>query len=155
MRTILLSLLIAVWFLPSGCAHSTNPGEALFKSAKAFNEHIRWKRFQLASKFLPVTKRDRWLVGMQAAGETLRIVDYRMAPVKVGAKKSIVDVFLASYRINNPTIQRQRRRQYWTFNGDVWLLEADKRLPIGTKSKPKPIPQIGSDEEPWSGNDTR
>ena len=130
MKTTILTLLAALWLMSAGCAHQTNPGEALFKSAKAFNEHVRWKRFQLASKFLPPTKRDRWLVGMQAAGETLRIVDYRMAPVRVGANTSIVDVYFSSYRINNPVIERQRRRQWWVFKSGSWLLESDKRLPI-------------------------
>jgi len=88
---------------------------------------------------------------MQAAGETLRIVDYRMAPVRVGAKKSVVDVYLASYRVNNPTIERQRRRQWWIYTGDSWQLEADKRLPIGQEAKPKPIPDIQKTDDEWGG----
>ena len=151
MKRIICTLLVALWLLPSGCAHNTNPGEELFRSAKAFNEHVRWKRFQLASKFLPAAKRERWLSGMQAAGETLRIVDYRMEPVKVTPTASVVDVYLASYRVSNPVIERQRRRQWWTYNGSSWQLDADKRLPIGKKSKPKPIPDIGPSDDTWRG----
>ena len=143
MRKTLLSLLAALFVIPTGCAHHTNPGEQLFENAKSFNEHVRWKRFQMASKFLPAEQRDRWLVGMQAAGETLQIVDYRMAPVRVGAKVSVVDVYLASYRVNNPVIERQRRRQWWTFADGNWQLKADKRLPMGSEVKPRPIPDIG------------
>ena len=151
MRKYFLSLLAVLWLFPTGCSHYANPGEELFKSAKSFNEHVRWKRFQLASKFLPYKQRDRWLAGMQAAGETLRIVDYRMSPVRVGPKKSIVDVYLSSYRVNNPTIERQRRRQWWTFTGEAWQLEADKRLPMGQETKPKPIPDVNQSDDGWGG----
>ena len=145
MKVLYLGWLIAVWSFGMGCSHTSNTGEDLFKSVRTFNEHIRWNRYQLASKYLPVQKREPWLTGMQAAGETLRIVDYRMDPVRITSTRSIVDVYLASYRISNPVIERQRRRQWWSFNGKTWQLEADRRMSM-RQNTPKAIPDIGTDK---------
>jgi hypothetical protein len=148
MRRALLLLCLGTWFSAPACSHYKTPGEQLFVSAKAFNEHVRWKRLRLASNFVPPTQRQRWLDGMQQSAETMRVVDYRMVPVRIGSDTAVIDVMLASYLAHDPTVQRQRRRQWWRLDDGAWRLERDKRLPLRKNSKPKPMPEIRGEHEP-------
>ena len=147
MKKALLFLCLATWFWAPACAHYKTPGEQLFVNAKAFNEHVRWKRFRLASNFLPKAQQQRWLDRMQQAAETLRIVDYRMVPVRVGSDTAVIDVLLASYRAHDPVVDRQRRRQWWRHEDGDWKLERDKRLPLRADPKRQSLPDIQAEPD--------
>lgn len=146
-RMTLIVGLLLVLLLP-GCSHLSAPSEDLFHRVRNFNEHMRWKRLRSASNYLPASQRQRWLQGMLAAAETMRIVDYTMVPIRVGAQDAVVDVTMSSYRANNPVIDRQRRRQWWEVKEGAWFLVRDKRLPVKGTAAPRGIPDIQGEPPP-------
>lgn len=128
--------------LSGGCATQSSQRAELGKAVAAYNELMRWKKFDAASAF----RKDAvdFIARYAAAEDDLSVehIEVRaisFPPVEDGDDPvGEVLVMAQAYLLPSTVLEKIFMKQKWTYNGDRWLLDETSRELV------PPLPEEGS-----------
>lgn len=96
---------------------------SLSDSIRMFNDSLRWNRYQAAGKFVVPMDRGNFIRDQQNAGESRRIVEYKLVEILMEDPKTAgVIVQWSVTSTDSPVVQKERILQSWTQVGTEWFL---------------------------------
>ena len=136
---IIFSILIGPLLV--SCA-STNAGETLQESVSAYNQNLRWKRFNNASRFVPAESRAKFLERYLTAEDDLHIQSMEVRNVTSYTKDGnrVADVVLVAeaYLLPSTVVEKMTIVQRWAHVDGAWLLEESSRELVPEISSAEP-----------------
>jgi len=121
------STLLAVC-LVAACA-SAKPGETLAESVRAYNEGVRWQRYDNAAIHVPPKERGQFVDDLDERAKDLRITDYEIVRVDQKSNKlASVQVKMSWYLDSEGTLRETSAVQTWERHGKTWWVVEEKRL---------------------------
>lgn len=148
MRIFLVALLLL-----SGCAPTVTPADELDRTLRAYNGHLRWKRFTKAVAFLPKEKRDEFMEVFEPSEDQLNIDDVEVKHVDIDKDKAKVSLEARFYRLPSITMEKVRIVQKWERIHGAWWLVSPADVPFFKpyeKEKPSsaPVSPLETAEDP-------
>ena len=130
------------------CSAAPKP-EPLFNAVEGYNQNLRWQRFQDASSFLPVARRDHFLDRTDQLSKDLRIHHYQVVRLRYsdGGDRARVHVKYTWYRESEGVVRESHVVQNWSQEGNFWLLTDESML------RGPPMPGITDEEAPTAPPD--
>jgi hypothetical protein len=128
----------------AACAPPSGPAEELDRAVAAYNDHLRWARFDKASAFIKLPKRPRFMELYEPSEETLHIEDIEVKNVDLQGKKAKVVVQARFYKSPSVTLQKKRWVQLWQRDDDAWWVVSPPEDPFFTSASSQPSTQ------PWN-----
>jgi len=124
----------------TACAPSASDMD-LQRSVSVYNESVRWKRFQVASSFVPADARAAFLDRYLASEERLQIESLEVKSVAAipGEKVPTFDVFVAAslYTLPSNVLERVVLTERWQLVDGGWkIVHVDREL-----APPHPAPR--------------
>ena len=124
MRTLLF-----VTVLVAACGGAQKNQETLTDSIRAYNDGMRWARYEIAASQIPPKERAEFVDEMDERGDNLKITDYEVVKVDTrGAKEAKVQIKVSWYLDNIGTLRETHAVQLWERQGKVWLMVSETRL---------------------------
>src|SRR4051812_29701511 len=92
------------------CAGGTpSPQEVLEKTAFVYNEHVRWKRFDKASRFVTDKERPGFMTAFEPTEDTLNIDDMEVKSIDWdGEQKATVTLNVRFYKLPSVTLVKEK-----------------------------------------------
>jgi hypothetical protein len=119
----------AIWFVVlAGCA-SAKQGDTLADSVRAYNDGVRWERFEVAAVHVPPKERSTFLDMTDERAHDLKITEYDV--VKIDQKddhEATVQVKMSWYRESEGTLKETQALQQWEKHGKTWWMVDEARL---------------------------
>jgi hypothetical protein len=133
---------LALSFLAACGATSPSPQEVIDRTVYTFDQHVRWKRFDKASRFVSQAARDQFLKSFEGSEETLSIDDLEVKDINFdGPNKVTISVEARYYKLPSVTLQKKKWVQTWEKKGDDWWLEDNALGPFFPEAASKPASQ--------------
>ena len=119
----------AIWFVVlAGCA-SAKQGDTLADSVRAYNDGVRWERFEVAAVHVPPKERSTFLDMTDERAHDLKITEYDV--VKIDQKddhEATVQVKMSWYRESEGTLKETQALQQWEKHGKTWWMVDETRV---------------------------
>jgi hypothetical protein len=116
-------------FLTACSVFSPKASETLGESVRAYNEGIRWERFEVAAIHVPAKQRSQFVDESDVRAKDLKITDYDVIRVEQrGDREAHVQVKLEWYKSSEGTMHETHAVQTWERHGGDWLLVDESRL---------------------------
>jgi hypothetical protein len=129
----------ALLFLAACGATGPTPQEVLDRTVFTYNQHLRWKRFDKASRFVSDKARKQFVELFEGSEDTLSIDDLEVKSVDPdGPTKMKVAVEARYYQLPSVTVQKRKWVQIWHRKGDEWWLEENPLGPFFPEAATKP-----------------
>ena len=124
MRAILITMLFA------GCgAAQVRTQEDLTDSVRAYNDGVRWERFEVAAVAVPPPQRSQFVDEMDERAADLKITDYEVVKVSPrGEREARVQIKLSWYRSSDGSVRETHALQTWERHGTAWWMVDETRL---------------------------
>ena len=140
-----LALLIAlagIALAGPGCAATQRKAEPLDYSVRAYNDGLRWQRFDEAATRLPPDRRDDFLDQRDQLHEDLRVSDYEIIRVRHDSKgrQARVQIKYTWYLESSGKVHETHAVQTWHQGDTVWILRGERFL------RGEPMPGLKGDE---------
>ena len=145
MRAVLLLAL----GLAAGCAVTPTQRreETLMREARAFNDDLRWARYEQLNLSLPAEEAALLSSRAAALGDDLVIADYDVTSITFGAGSESAKVMVKFdwYSKSATTLHSSTLEQRWEYQDGRWLVTKQRRLrgdrfPLVTEPLPTPPP---------------
>jgi hypothetical protein len=145
-RLTLLAAIAAIAL--AGCAAAQRKTEPLADSVRAYNDSVRWQRFDDAATRLPPDRRDDFLDQRDQLHEDLRISDYEVIRVRNDPKgrRARVQIKYTWYLDSNGKVRETHAVQTWHQGDEVWILRGERFL----RGEPMPGLEGGEPDAPAS-----
>lgn len=120
-----------------GCGGYKSPGEKLQESVLRYNDAMRWRRFEVASEYLPTAKREDFMDRQREQADRIRILEYDIDDVHQTVPNEKAEVVVKVKWLVSPSniVQTIRVRQNWDYTAEKqWQLESAEEV----KKKAKP-----------------
>ncbi len=156
-----LALLIAlagIALAGPGCAATQRKAEPLDYSVRAYNDGVRWQRFDEAATRLPPDRRDDFLDQRDQLHEDLRVSDYEIIRVRHHSKgrQARVQIKYTWYLESNGKVHETHSVQTWHQGDTVWILRGERFLrgePMPGLKGGEPEPDAPAPDAPEPGAD--
>jgi hypothetical protein len=126
--------------------------ETLVREARAFNDDVRWARYEQLHMSLPPGEAALLSSRAAAMGDDLAIADYEVTTISFapGSEAATVVVKFDWYSKRATTLHSSTLEQRWEYQGGRWLVAKQRRLrgdrfplvtePVSTPPSPPPAP---------------
>lgn len=136
-----------------GCAATQRKTEPLADSVRAYNEGVRWLRFDEAATRLPADRRDDFLDQRDQLHEDLRISDYEIIRVRHDPKgrRARVQIKYTWYLDSRGKVHETHAVQTWHQGKEIWILRGERFLrgePMPGVEGGEPAPDAQSPDGP-------
>jgi hypothetical protein len=140
---------LLLWALGAACAVTATQRreETLVREARAFNDDLRWARYEQLGLSLPPDEAALVLTRAAALGDDLVIGDYEVTSINFaqGSEKATVTVKFDWYSKRETTLRSSTLQQQWEYQGGKWLVTKQRRVrgdrfPLVTEPVPAPAP---------------
>lgn len=112
----------------AACA-SAKSGDTLAESIRAYNEGVRWQRFENAAVHIPPKERSEFLDEADQRTKDLKITEYDIVRVEKKSEKTAeVQIKVSWYLDNEGTLRETSAVQTWEKHGKTWWVVDEKRL---------------------------
>jgi hypothetical protein len=141
----LLIALAGIALAGPGCAATQRKAEPLDYSVRAYNDGVRWQRFDEAATRLPADRRDDFLDQRDQLHEDLRVSDYEIIRVRHDSKgrQARVQIKYTWYLESSGKVHETHAVQTWHQGDTVWILRGERFL------RGEPMPGLkGGEPEP-------
>lgn len=132
-----LTLALTALLITTACA-GTGSGDTLRASVSAYNQNLRWKRFNSASHFVPAKSRAKFLERYLSAEDDLHIQSMEVRDVTSYVKDGspVADVVLVAkaYLLPSTVVEKVTIIQHWSHIDGAWLLTESSRELVPEKS---------------------
>jgi hypothetical protein len=113
----------------TACGGPQRESDTLQESILAYNEGVRWERFETAASSLPPKQRSEFVDEMDTRAKDLKISQYDIVAVDKPTKKTAkVHIKTAWYKDSEGTLRETHAMQTWERHGKAWWLVEEKRL---------------------------
>ncbi len=125
------------------CACGAAPAsDTLAETVRAYNEGVRWGRFEVAAIHLPAKERSKFVDENDERAKDLRITEYDVVNVdQKGSKEAKVHIKMSWYSDREGTLHETHAVQTWEKKGREWLL-VDESRSKGTEMPGLPEPMM-------------
>jgi hypothetical protein len=104
-------------------------GDTLGDSVRAYNDGVRWGRFEVAAIHIPAKQRSQFVDEADQRAKDLKITEYDIVRVdQHGDREARVQVKLEWYRDSEGTVHETHAVQTWEHHGKDWLMVDEARL---------------------------
>lgn len=151
MRLFALTLTLA--FAALACTMPSGPSEELERAVSAYNDHIRWARFEKASAFIKLKQRAHFMELYEPSDETLHIDDLEVKSIDLapGNKKAKVTINARYFKTPSVTLQKKKWVQTWQREDDAWWMVSpveEPFFPSPTSQPTSPFPSPSPSPSP-------
>jgi hypothetical protein len=135
--------------LLAACGATPKQTDILIESSTAYQEGVRWGRFEDAALYLRPEQRDAFLDERDALGEDLRIDDYEVIRVHMasGQKSARVRVKYTWHLDSVGKVHESVTEQSWTRDGTRWQLDRE------VMKRGEPLPGVLETSPDEAGSD--
>lgn len=103
--------------------------DTLGDSVRAYNEGVRWSRFETAASYVPPKQRSQFVDDWDERAKDLKITAYDLVKVEPkGAKEARVQVKLEWYKDSEGKVHETHALQTWERHGKAWFVVDETRL---------------------------
>jgi len=121
--------LLFVMVLATACGGAQKDQETLTESIRAYNDGIRWARFEVAASQLPPKQRGEFVDEMDERADNLKITDYEIVKVDTrGPKEAKVQIKVSWYLDDVGTLRETHAVQTWERHGKQWWMVDESRV---------------------------
>jgi len=141
---------IAMLVFLIGCGAAPRSGDTLVDSIRAYNDGVRWGRFETAATRIPAKERSQWVDDSDERAKDLKITQYDVVNVdQKGEREAKVHIKMEWYSDREGTVHETHAVQTWERRGKDWLMVDEARLK-GTEMPglPEPLSEPLSSEPP-------
>lgn len=123
-----VALVGVVAFVAAACASTpeeqTASPEELVRSVTDFHQHLRWRRYNEASAYLPEADKGRFVGQFEEVDETFRVVEYEIRSVEFGkdGKRATSKVEVQWLREPDMRVHKDKIEERWEAREGRWLL---------------------------------
>lgn len=148
--------------LAAGGCGAAQTAEPLDEAVRAYNDAIRWERFEMAAGRVPPEQRDDFLDQRDRLHGDLRIHHSEVVRVRFDAqqRRARVQIKYVWYLDSRGTVHETHAVQRWERRGRFWIVTGEIRLrgePMPGVSEPEPddmsevAPEDGTEDAPEDG----
>jgi hypothetical protein len=113
----------------AAACHPPKSGETLGESVRAYNEGVRWERFDVAAVHVPPKERSQFADDADQRAKDLRITEYDIVRVDQKAKGvAEVQIKIGWYLDSEGKLRETHTKQMWERHGKTWLIVDETRL---------------------------
>lgn len=113
----------------AACGGPQRDSDTLQESILAYNEGVRWERFETAASSLPPKLRSEFVDEMDTRAKDLKISQYDIVRVDKPTKKTAkVHIKVAWYKDSEGTLRETHAVQTWERHGKAWWMVEETRL---------------------------
>jgi len=145
-------LAIGLLMMAAACGGAPRAGETLADTVRAYNDGVRWGRFDVAAKSIPVKERSQFVDDADERAKDLKITGYDVVNVdQKGEKEAKVHIKMEWYNDREGTVHETHAVQTWEKHGKDWMMVDETRLkgtempgltePLMTDKTDKPDPK--------------
>ncbi len=135
------SILILTFLAACGATGPT-PAEILDRTVFTYNQHLRWKRFDKASRFVGDEARKLFLKSFEGSEEQLSIEDLEVKDINFeGDNKVRVSIDARYFKLPSVTLMKKKWIQVWEKKNDDWWLSENSLGPFFEDPSSKPASQ--------------
>lgn len=122
-----MNRMLVVLMLAAACG-GPREEDTLTASVRAYNEGVRWQRYEVAANALPVAERGEFVDDMDARSKDLKITDYEIVRVDARDKDAAkVQVKLSWYLDTEGKLKETHAVQTWERrNKKWWMVDATR-----------------------------
>jgi len=149
MRAALIPSLVvsAALSLTAGCAaaNQAHGAESLSESITAYNDSMRWERFELAAGAIPPRERPQFVDDMDERAHEVKITEYDIVRVDPhGEREAKVQIKMSWYKASEGTVHETYALQTWEQRGKAWMMVEETRVRgAEMPGLPEPVPAAG------------
>ena len=138
MRLPALVLTLATFAV--GCNFPGGPSDELERAVAAYNDHVRWGRFEKASAFIKLKQRPHFMELYEGSDETLHIDDLEVKSIDftAGEKKAKVSINARYFKTPSVTLQKKNWLQRWERDNDSWWMVSPPEEPFFPQAASQP-----------------
>jgi hypothetical protein len=150
---VLLAALAGFALAGPGCAATQRKAEPLADSVRAYNDSLRWERFDEAATRLPADRRDDFLDQRDQLHEDLRVSDYEIIRVRNDDKgrRARVQIKYTWYLESRGKVHETHAVQTWHQGTEIWILRSERFLrgePMPGLKGGEPKPDAAAPDDP-------
>lgn len=121
---------------------SPKAGETLGDSVRAYNDGVRWERFEVAAVHIPPKQQSQFVDEADERAHDLKITEYDIVRVEQkGDREAHVQIKMSWYKNSEGTVHETHAMQTWERHGKDWLLVDEARF-RGTEMPGLPEPMM-------------
>jgi hypothetical protein len=126
MRAVLISALL----LTGGCgAAAQSSAASLSETITAYNDSVRWERFETAAGAIPPRERTQFVDEMDERAHEVKITQYDIVRVDPrGEHEAKVQIKMSWYKSSEGTVHETYAMQTWEHRGRAWLMVEETRV---------------------------
>ena len=122
------SAIVIVVLAACGAIAPRSP-DTLGESVRAYNDGVRWERFEVAAIHIPAKERSQFVDEADERARDVKITEYDVIRVEQrGAREARVQVKLEWYKNSEGTVHLTHAVQTWERHGKEWLMVDEARL---------------------------
>lgn len=127
MKYLVWTCLVAALALV-GCSNPQQPRENLGYSVQTYHQHMRWRRYPMASKFLVPEDRNAFLGRYDELGDDFKVVsiDVRHVEVEPDGISARSEVVVEWLKEPDMKVHKEKWSQTWVLVDKIWLLQEEE-----------------------------
>jgi hypothetical protein len=115
--------------LLAACTNPMKEQESLTDTVRAFNENVRWERFDRAAARLPPKERAARVDEWDERAKDVKITEWELVKIDPrGDRAARAQIKLSWYRESEQILKQTQEVQTWERHGKVWLLVDESHL---------------------------
>lgn len=145
-----LATILGLAVLLAACGAAPRAGDTLVDSIRAYNDGVRWGRFEVAATHIPVKQRSQFVDDNDDRAKDLKITQYDVVNVEQkGDRAAKVHIKMEWYSDREGTVHETHAMQTWEKRGKDWMMVDEARLK-GTEMPGLPEPLMTDATKPAS-----
>ncbi|HET9993717.1 MAG TPA: hypothetical protein VFQ65_34505 [Kofleriaceae bacterium] len=141
---------LAMMLVLAACGAAPRAGDTLVDSIRAYNDGVRWGRFEVAAIHIPAKERSQFVDDNDERAKDLKITQYDVVNVdQKGDREAKVHIKMEWYSDREGTVHETHAVQTWERRGKDWIMVDEARLK-GTEMPglPEPLMSDGANPAP-------
>jgi hypothetical protein len=120
--------LVVVALAASGCSNPQQARGNLGYSVQTYHQHMRWRRYQQAAKFLIPEDRNAFLGRYDELGDDFKVVSVEVRHVEVepDGLSASSEVVVEWLKEPDMKVHKEKWSQTWVLVEKIWLLEEEE-----------------------------
>lgn len=130
-RAMIATLLLGALALAFSCATpGQNRREALVKTAREYNDGLRWRRYQDVTPHLAADEAQAFLARSAALGDDLQMADQEVSSIRFDddGLRAAVTVQFTWYNQRRALVRTTIVAEDWRYNDGRWICAAQRRV---------------------------
>ncbi|MEO6777641.1 MAG: hypothetical protein ABI467_32235 [Kofleriaceae bacterium] len=120
---------LAMFLVLAACGAAPRAGDTLVDSIRAYNDGVRWGRFEVAASHIPVKQRSQFVDDSDDRAKDVKITQYDVVNVEEkGEREAKVHIKMEWYSDREGTVHETHAVQTWERRGKDWMMVDESRL---------------------------